>query len=188
MFIRVVIVGIFIAYPFIVYFGIRFFPPSFFGLFLVALLALRFGVLAPGERLVLLPVLSVFLGYAIVTAVLDSAAMLLYYPALVNFSLFVTFANSLRYEEPLLLKLVRGRAATIRWYTPRYLYRLTAFWAGFFLLNGIVSLWTSTLSMETWTVYNGLISYFIVAVLLVGELLFRSGYKRKMDAKDPQVF
>jgi uncharacterized membrane protein/3-hydroxymyristoyl/3-hydroxydecanoyl-(acyl carrier protein) dehydratase len=180
MLVRVMVVIFFLVYPFIVYFGIKFFPPSFFGLLLSVLLAMRVGVLTRDERLVLLPVLIVFIGYSIATVVLNNASMLLFYPVMVNFSLFITFANSLRQEESLLLRIVRARGATISEYTPGYLYRLTAVWAGFFVLNGLLSIWTSTLSMAAWTLYNGLLSYGLVGVLIGGELVFRHFYiKRK---------
>ena len=181
MLVRVIIVIFFLVYPFIVYFGIRFFPPSFFGLLLSLLLAMRVGVLSREERLVLLPVLIVFIGYSITTAVLNNASMLLFYPAMVNFSLFITFVNSLRQEESLLLRIVRARGATISDYTSGYLYRLTAVWAGFFVLNGLISLWTTTLSMAAWTLYNGLLSYGLIGVLISGELLFRYFYKKRKD-------
>jgi uncharacterized membrane protein len=180
MFIRIAIVIFFIVYPFIVYFGIKSLPPSFIGLLLIILLVLRFGVLKREERVILLPVLSVFFGYALVTVILDGSSMLLYYPAMVNFSLLIIFTNSLRSEESLLLRAVRARGFTISEYTPRYLYRLTLLWAMFFLLNGVVSVWTSTVSLEAWTLYNGLISYFIIGILIGAELLFRRHYiKRK---------
>jgi len=169
-----------IAYPFIVYFGIKTLPPSFIGLVLGVLLAMRFGLLSAAERKMLVPVLLLFLGYAVATVVLDSTLLLLYYPALVNFVLFVVFANSLRQDESLLLTVVRARGAAISEHTPRYLYRLTIVWAVFFVVNGLLSLWTSTLSMEAWTLYNGLISYFIIAILGGGELLFRRHYKKRV--------
>ncbi len=185
MFVRIVVVIFFFTYPIIVYFGLNFLPPSFFGLILVAILAMRFGVLLPAERLVLLPVLMVLLAYAITTMILDSTSMLLFYPALVNFILCVVFANSLRYEEPFLLRIVRARGVATSKHTPRYLYRLTALWAGFFALNGMISIWTSTLSMEAWTLYNGLISYLVVAILIGGEVLFRRRYKKRMSDENP---
>lgn len=181
--VRVLVVVFFLAYPFIVYFGISYLPPSFFGIVLVALLAMRFGVLLPEERLLFLPILTVFLGYAIATVIFDSAPMLLFYPALVNFSLCLVFANSLRQEEPLLLRIVRARGAVINKHTPRYLYRLTALWAGFFVLNGMISIWTSTLSLQAWTLYNGLISYFIIAILGATEWIYRRHYKKKMGVE-----
>ena len=132
MFIRVILAICFMVYPFIVYFGIRFLPPSFFGLVLTVLLALRFGVLVPQERPILLPVLIIFLGYAVLTTALKSTQMLLFYPALVNFCLCAVFANSLRHEESLLLRIVRARGLPIDKHVPQYLFRLTALWAVFF--------------------------------------------------------
>lgn len=181
--VRVLVTAFFFAYPFIIYFGINYLPPSFFGLALVALLAIRFGVLLPEERLLFLPILAVFLGYSLATVIFDSTTMLLLYPALVNFSLCLVFASSLRHGESLLLRVVRARGAVLSEYTPRYLYRLTALWAGFFIFNGVISIWTSTLSMQAWTLYNGLISYLIIAILGASEWVFRRHYKKKMGVE-----
>ena len=180
MIVRTLVTIFFIAYPFIVYFGLSVLPPSFFGLVLVVLLGLRFGVLLPEERRILLPILLVFLVYAVTTVFVDSAQLLLYYPALVNFTLFLVFSSSLRSGEPLLLRFVRARGIEISDHTPRYLFWLTAIWAAFFVLNGLVSVWTSTLSLQAWTLYNGLISYILVAILGVGEWLFRRHYKKRV--------
>lgn len=181
--VRALVVAFFIAYPFLIYFGLSVLPPSFFGLVLLVLLGLRFGVLLPQERKLFVPVLLIFLGYAVSTVYFDNAQLLLFYPAFVNFTLFLVFANSLRDEEPILLRIVRARGYAISDHTPQYLFWLTAIWAGFFILNGLVSIWTSTLSMQAWTLYNGLISYFIVAILGVGEWLFRRYYKKRVGVK-----
>lgn len=178
--VRALLMLFIVSYPFLVYFGLSIFPPSFFGLVLVVVLALRFGLLMPAERKTLLPVLAVFLVYAIAASVLDSARLLLFYPALVNFTLCLVFALSLGSGEPLLLRIVRARGAVISEHAPRYLYWLTLLWSVFFVINGLVSIWTSTLSMRAWTLYNGLISYFIVAILVAGEWLFRRYYKKRV--------
>lgn len=167
-------------YPFIVYFGLQVLPPGFFGLLLVVLLALRYGVLLPAERPILLPILLIFAAYAIVAVLLESRQMLLYYPALVNFCLCTVFVGSLRQGEPLLLRIVRARGMPVSRHGPTYLFRLTAVWAGFFAANALVSIWTAALSIEMWTLYNGLLSYFLVAALIGGEWLFRRHYKRRM--------
>ena len=178
--VRALAVVFFIAYPFLIFFGLSVLPPSFFGLVLLILLGLRFGVLLPEERLVFLPVILIFFGYAASTMYFDNPQLLLFYPAFVNFTFFIVFANSLRNEEPILLRIVRSRGYTISDHTPQYLFWLTAIWAVFFVLNGSVSIWTSTLSLQAWTLYNGLISYFIVAILGVGEWLFRRYYKKRV--------
>lgn len=178
--IRIVFILTIAVYPFIVYFGIQVLPPSFFGLVLMVLLALRYGVLLPTERAILLPVLLLYFAYAFAAVIMQSTKMLLYYPALVNFSLLAIFAGSFYRGEPMLLRIVRARGMPLSKYGPAYLYRLTAVWAAFFAANGLVSIWTTGLSIETWTLYNGLISYFLVAALFGGEYLFRGRYKRRM--------
>jgi len=183
MVVRALAVVFIVAYPFIVYFGISVLPPSFFGLILIVLLALRFGVLLPDERALYLPVLLVFLVYAIATVVFDSDRLVLIYPALVNFTLFLVFAGSLRTRETILFRLVKARGLVMSDHTPLYLYRLTGVWAVFFALNGLVSVWTSTLSIQAWTLYNGLISYFIIAILGSGEWVFRHYYKKRVGAR-----
>jgi uncharacterized membrane protein len=177
--VRALLAIFFVSYPFLVYFGIQVLPPSFFGLVLIALLAMRFGVLRPDERQVFVPVLLVFLVYAVAAALSDSAKMILFYPALVNFSLAFVFLRSLKEEESILLRIVKARGVEINQHVPGYLYRLTGVWSGFFILNGIVSIWTAGLSLQAWTLYNGLISYLIIAILAGGELLFRWHFKKR---------
>ena len=181
--IRVLFIATIAVYPFIIYFGIEYLPPSFFGLVLVVLLAFRYRVLLPSERPILLPVLLVFVTYAVMATMLKSIVMLLYYPALVNFCLCAVFLNSLRQGDPLLLRIIRARGWPISKHGPRYLYRLTAVWASFFALNGLISIWTSTMTIEVWTLYNGLLSYFLIAALVGGEWVFRRYYKRRMGVE-----
>jgi uncharacterized membrane protein len=183
--VRIITTGFVVAYPFLVYFGLQTLPPSLFGIILLVILAMRFSVFETADRVVLLPLLLIFIVYAITTIVLDNANLLLYYPALVNFALFAIFANSLRNGEPLLLRMVRSRGIAISKHTPFYLYRLTALWAVFFVINGLVSLWTSTLSLQFWALYNGLYSYLIIAILGGGEWLFRRRYKKRKALLDP---
>jgi uncharacterized membrane protein len=180
---RAIIVVLAALYPFIIYFGIRILPPGFFGLVLAVLLMLRFGLVKPEERFTALRIGAILLVYAIASALVGSVQMLLYYPVLVNGVLCILFASSLRKEEPLLLRIVRARGTAISEHTSRYLTRLTAVWAGFFVVNGMIALWTTTASMEIWTLYNGLISYLIVAVMILGELIFRRHYKKRVGAE-----
>lgn len=185
IFVRVLFVVFVVLYPFVVYFGIRYLPPSFFGVMLAVVLAMRFGVLVPEERPVLLPVLAVFIAYAVASAALQSVTMLLYYPVLVNFSLCAVFANSLRHEESILLRLIRARGVQVSKHGPKYIHRLTACWAIFFAVNGIIALWSTTLSIEAWTAYNGLIAYVMVGALVGGERIFRGYYKKHMGVWNP---
>ena len=182
--IRVLFLACIAAYPFIVYFGLQFMPPSAFGLALLVLLAMRYGVLLPSERPILVPMLLIFVTYALTATLSGSQLMLLYYPAVVNDTLCGVFLNSLRQGDPLLLRIIRARGWPISEHGPKYLYRLTAVWAAFFVLNALISIWTSTQSIEIWTLYNGFLSYCLVAVFVGVEYLFRCYYKRRMGIDD----
>lgn len=167
------------VYPIAIFFGIKTLPPGVFGILLAVLLGIRFGVIRSRERLVLIPVLAVLMTYAILAAVLQSQRFLLYYPVLMNACLFGVFAWSLRGDEPFLLRIVRASGAKISPQGPTYLRRLTIVWAGFFVLNGAVAVWTTTQTLEVWALYNGLIAYILVGCLAAGEWLFRLYYKSR---------
>lgn len=177
--VKVLFTLVLLSYPFIVYVGIQTVPPSFIGIFLMLLLAMRFGVLRAEERRMHLPILALFLLYALLATLLRSEKFLLFYPVMVNLVMFFTFVISLRQEESVLLRLVRARGVKMSVYGPGYLNRLTAIWAGFFLLNAAVASWTITQSLATWTLYNGLIAYLLVGLLMAVEWLFRIQYKKR---------
>jgi uncharacterized membrane protein len=183
--IRVLFLACIAAYPFIIFFGLKHLPPSAFGLALLVLLAMRYGVLLPSERPILVPTLLIFVTYALTAALSESQTMLLCYPAVVNFTLSAVFLNSLRQGDPILLRIIRARGWPVSEHGPKYLYRLTAIWAAFFILNGLISIWTSTLSIEIWTLYNGFLSYCLVALLFGVEYAFRRWYKHRMGVENP---
>jgi uncharacterized membrane protein len=182
--VRVLFSSCIAAYPVLVYFGLQFMPPSAFGVALLVLLAMRYGVLLPSERVILVPMLLIFVAYALTATLSGSQLMLLYYPAVVNFTLCGVFLNSLRVGDPLLLRIIRARGITPSVHGPGYLYWLTGIWAAFFIVNGAISIWTSTLSLEIWTLYNGFLAYCAMAVLAAGEFVFRHFYLRRMGASD----
>lgn len=177
--IRGLLVLVAILYPLGVYFGLKVMPPGFFGLVLTVLLALRFGALGPGERRLLLPLLSIFLAYALLAAWLNNERVLMAYPVLVNASLFMIFLWSLKGGESMMFRFASARGMKMSVYAPAYLRKLTIVWIVFFLLNGLAAAWTMTRSMEIWAIYNGVIAYCLIGVLIAGEWLFRIFYKKK---------
>ena len=173
-----------VLYPVGVYFGLKVMPPSFFGLVLIVVLALRFGALGQGERRLLLPVLAVFLCYALLAAWMDSERFLMAYPVLVNTSLFLLFGWSLQGGESMMYRFAKARGMKMSPYAPAYLRNLTKVWMLFFIMNGLIAAWTVTQSMEVWAVYNGLVAYILIGLLIGGEWLFRIHYKKKKRRLD----
>ena len=179
---RVVFIGLIALYPFVIYFGIQILPATFFALLLAVVVALRAAVVLPEERAMVLPVILLLLAYAVGAAIAGRTQALLYYPVLVNAILCVTFGWSLRTGDPLLLRIVRARGIAVSEHGLRYLSRLTFVWALFFAMNALVALWTTTQTLKTWTLYNGLISYVLVGTLMLCEWPYRVHYKRKHHA------
>jgi len=65
-----------------------------------------------------------------------------------------------------------------------YLRNLTALWMAFFAVNSALSLHTAlAYGTGAWALYNGIISYLLIAVLVVLEILYRPFYQRRYDPK-----
>jgi uncharacterized membrane protein len=182
--IRVAFAILLALYPVVIYFGLRILPAGFFGLLLALLLALRFGVLGTAERATAIPVFLLLLAYALLAAFTGANQLLLLYPALVNFVMALVFAASLFHGTPLLERLAEVRGMQMSAHSGGYLRKLTAVWAVFLALNACIALWTMSRSFEFWALYNGLLSYLLIACLLGGEIVFRRYYKRRMGIVD----
>ena len=69
----------------------------------------------------------------------------------------------------------------------RYTRTVTWVWCGFFAVNAGIALWTAlATSLETWALYNGLISYGLMGLLLGGELLVRGPVRRQEERRAEQ--
>jgi len=177
-------VGLLATYPFVVYFGIRVLPAGFFAVLLAVIVALRAAVIRAEERKLVLPMMLLLFAYAIIAAIVDRTEALLYYPVLVNITLCAIFILSLRGDESLLLRIARSRGIPMSEYAPGYLRRLTVVWACFFAANAMISFWTTTATLEVWTLYTGLISYMLVGMLILSEWLYRQHYKKRHGVSD----
>lgn len=178
-FIRTLFIACVAAYPFIILFGLKYLPPSFFGIVLLVVIALRFGVILPAERPVVIPMLLIYIAYAVTATLAGSETMLLYYPAVVNLTLCAVFLRSLWQDAPMLYTIVEARSGKLEDFVRPYLYWLTVIWAAFFAINALISVWTTTLTLEVWTLYNGFLSYCLIALLFGVEYLYRGHYRRK---------
>ena len=61
-----------------------------------------------------------------------------------------------------------------------YMRRVTAVWVAFLIGNGTVAAYTAVFaSTAVWAVYNGLVSYVLIAALFGAEYLFRIWYRKR---------
>lgn len=161
-----------LAYPLLVYFSIGRIAPHW-----VALLPLTAAVLrvVDGRR----DTLSVVLLLCALAVMLPSLAghgstMLKLYPALVSLALLLTFSATLIWPPTLIERIARAREPDLPPRAVAYTRRVTQVWCGFFVINAAISLWTVWHASDAiWALYNGLISYVLMGLLMTAELLVR---------------
>lgn len=108
-------------------------------------------------------------------AILDDGRLLLFVPALVNTAMLVSFARTLRGHGPSMIEtFARLRHPELPASRGPYLRAVTWLWCAFFVVNIAVSValagWGT---LAAWTVYNGVVAYILVGLLLAGERVYR---------------
>jgi uncharacterized membrane protein len=165
-----------LLYPFLVYFGMEHVSTPLFALVLGAVWLIRApGLLKqPGGRWMV----AAALVYCALLAFSGEATMLRWYPALINALLLFVFGISLKYGPPIVERIARLRDPQLPAKAIPYTRKVTWVWVGFFLFNGLMSsaltLWAP---LSWWTLYNGLIAYFLMGALFAGEWLLRRRLK-----------
>ena len=177
-----VLVVVSLAYPVVVYLALGHVSPRWIALLLVVLALARAWVTRE----------SFWLGAAALATVLAAASFLgdfwgplKLYPALVNGVMFGLFAMSLWRGPSVVERLARLREPNFPPAAVVYTRRVTQVWCGFFVVNGLVAvataLWAST---AVWTLYNGLLSYVAMGMLMGGEWLVRQRVRARIAAQD----
>jgi uncharacterized membrane protein len=158
-----------LLYPPAVYFGIRYVEPWQLAaiLALLPLLQLLAGR-AGGSTDFRLPWIALaFCGFAVLN---NNPVTLLFYPALINLGLLVTFAASLYFPPPVIERLARLRTPDLPPEGVRYTRKVTQIWSLFFLLNGLTAAVTALwCDFAVWSLYNGLIAYILIGLLMAIE-------------------
>lgn len=176
---QVVTIIVTISYPLGIYFGLLYFDPRTLVLVVVAIMGIRVCTVAnsPLNHWLWLPLLGL-LGIWIWLSNNDIGLKL--YPVLVNLSLFFLFTLSLVHPPTLIEKFARMRRPNLPQAIVTYTRYVTIIWSGFFLLNASIALattlWAST---KVWAIYNGLISYCLIALLFSVEYIVRIRVRKK---------
>lgn len=109
----------------------------------------------------------------------DARAVKLY-PVLVNAVLLAVFGWSLRCPPSVVERLARLQTPDLPAAAVGYTARVTALWCGFFVVNGALAAYTALYSSDaTWALYNGLLAYVAMGVLMAGEWLVRQRVQRR---------
>lgn len=181
-----------LAYPVVVVAFWRIGSPRYIGLALLALLWLQRwlgagsigALLSRFTRLEWAAALAMS-GLSAAIAVTDSEALLRAYPIVVNAGMLVAFGATLcNGKQPMIEKFARLRRPDLDARSVRHTRRVTQGWCVFFALNGAVSavcaLWASR---ALWALYNGVITYLLIGVLIVAEIAWRHAFVLREKAR-----
>jgi len=106
------------------------------------------------------------------------------YPVLVNGVMLIAFAISLWRPPSIVERLARLSEPDLPPAGVRYTEKITAVWCVFFVLNGSVSIGTVFWASDRiWALYNGLLSYVLIGMLMAGEWIVRQHVKSIADER-----
>jgi uncharacterized membrane protein len=101
------------------------------------------------------------------------------YPVLVNAALLAGFGYSLTTPMSAVERMARLRGEDFPPAAQVYMRGVTRVWCGFFVVNGGIALATALWASEAvWSLYTGVISYALMAMLFGAEYLVRLRFKR----------
>lgn len=174
------LVTIGVAYPFLVYFGLRVLPPGFFAVVLLALIGFRLAIGRNRSTRSTLPYLIAGV-VLLILAARSPMVGLKAYPVLFSLALAAAFAYSLRWPPTIIEQVARIRHPDLPLEVNAYLRKVTIAWLTFFLINAAISAVTAISgSMKLWTLYNGFIAYLAIGAMFAAEYLIRQGVHQRM--------
>lgn len=174
------LVAVGVAYPFLVYFGLRVLPPGLIAIILIPILGLR---LALGNKQSGRKTLPYLIAGVVLLIVAARSPMvgLKAYPVTVSLGFAAAFAYSLMWPPTIVEQIARLRHPDLPLEVNSYLRKVTIAWLIFFVVNAAISAATAARGdIKLWTLYNGLISYLAIGAMFAAELLIRQTVHRRI--------
>ena len=174
-----------VLYPVLAYVGLRYGSPDIVATGLILLLLLRYKlaksvIIERAHVKLFVSAVLVVLGYSMLT---DSSYGIRLYPVVMSLLFFAVFVLSLFSSQSLIERIARIKEPELPISAVNYTRKVTMVWCAFFLCNGGIAFYTALFStIETWTIYNGFISYCLMALVGAGEWLVRGKFKYKGQA------
>ena len=167
-----------LGYPVAIYCALLWFEPRSVAAALVVFLILRHRSYAQRFLHELSWVSRAILGALILLClsalVANDETLLRLYPAALSGAFLLVFGLSLLRPPTVVERLARLRNPELPAAGVRYTRQVTQVWCAFFIVNGLIAVWTAVWSSrEVWAVYNGFIAYLAMGALFAGEWLLR---------------
>ncbi|AOE50975.1 COG4648 family protein [Kangiella sediminilitoris] len=182
---KIAIAVVVLLYPIAIYFGLQYIEPKYLALTLAGLVILR-ALLSKSQLLSSVKglwfiILMAGLTVAALSFLQNSTLGLKLYPVIITTSFLVVFGYSLYKPPTVIERLARLQEPDLPPEGVAYTRTVTKVWCGFFILNLAISIYTVFYSsMAVWTLYNGLISYVLMGILFLAELIVRKFIIKKV--------
>lgn len=167
-----------ILYPFLVYFGINHFPPGFFvivGMLLLAMRVVHFRPLISRPlQITITALLILSVGSISALYTLNPFFAVKAYPILLSLMVAALFGFSLLFPPTLIERIARLREPELPPEAILYTRNITWAWTIFLLINAGISLATALYgTLAQWTLWNGGLSYLCMGLLFAIEWIIR---------------
>ncbi len=163
-----------LLYPFIVYFGLQNYRPRQVIIAVLVVLFVRFVLSFRSNKANEKTLILAGLVFCAAALWHNSEISLLFYPVLINFTLLMLFVISLFHPPTIIERIARFQHPDLPAEGVRYTRQVTIVWSLFFFCNGLIACLTALFcSIEYWSLYNGLIAYLLMGVLMGVEYLVR---------------
>ncbi|MEC9281285.1 MAG: hypothetical protein VX642_01130 [Bdellovibrionota bacterium] len=117
---------------------------------------------------------------SLIAWVAQNEKLFLYYPLAINLGLLILFSSSLFREKNIVELLARIKEPNLPESGIQYTRKVCVLWSIYFLMNSIVVLYTIHFTdLETWTLYNGFISYIVIGIIAAVEFFVRQFVKQR---------
>ncbi|PID63381.1 MAG: hypothetical protein CSB44_01820 [Gammaproteobacteria bacterium] len=161
-------------YPLLVPPALKHLSPAVISLLIVALLLLRLVSARAATPLPMIRAALAAAGGILLLSFLDPELGMRLYPVLMTATMLAVFTHSLLHPPSMIERFARIVEPELSPDGIRYTRKVTMVWCVFLALNLLISCYTVYFtSIETWSLYNGLISYLLMGLLFAGEFLVR---------------
>lgn len=169
---KLVVLVLSIAYPFLIYWGLQHYSASRLLPLLFLLLGLRWIIGGKSfERSMLIAIMAMLV---LIAMTWGHQLGLKFYPVMVNLGFLSLFVGSLIFPPPVVERMARIREPDLSPRGVAYTYKVTWVWIVFFIVNGSIATLTAVWgSDEIWVLYNGFIAYLLIGILAGSEWLVR---------------
>jgi len=178
---EVTLIAIGLAYPFLVYFGLRVLPPGYVAIGVAVLVALRLAFRGKQRREDNSLFFVVAAAIALIVITGSPLAGLKAYPVLMSLSFAAVFGYSLLSPPTVVERIARLRDPELPLVLNQYLRKVTIAWVIFFIANASISAATALSgNLKLWTLYNGLLSYMVMGSIFAGEFVIRQRVHKRL--------